>query len=278
MRDSTIGVLVAIFLVSCRTATPQHLPSETTPPVTPQTLVQFRNGGLNVEIRFQTLRDSSSPLHRFVFGIESIQAVFSVRGRATYDTAITLPLVNGTTGLREKLDTISTEGYGRWSNPLGVLLDTVRCRFEIATLDRRNYSVTFDTVMSLPADSTPPFVTVTPFIDAQTDTNIVFALLAKRNRGYGEDYHPTSERLRVQIFDSEGRLRFSSNTGIEYLQEVSPVQPRRGEIKRFTFEWPGTDDNGTILPAGRYTAVLSLVAKPYPYTASISFDWKGGKP
>ncbi|MCS7000278.1 MAG: BsuPI-related putative proteinase inhibitor [Bacteroidota bacterium] len=280
MRFGWVGVLTGVcVLIGCRGASGvlSGQPEVPPPPVAPVRFVEFRNGGLNVEIQFRTLRDTTSPLHHFVFGITAIDATLAIRGRAHYDTTLSLPVVNATTGFQEKRDTIITEAFARWSNPLGVPLDTVHCRFDIIMMDGKRYQTAFDTVLALPDDSTRPFITVAPFIDAQTDSSVTFALLAVRHRGYGEDYHPTSERLRVQIFDEQGRLRFSSNTGMDFLQEISAVQPKRGEIKRFTFEWPGTDDEGNPLPPGRYTAVLSLVAKPYPYTARISFEWKGGR-
>lgn len=275
MQYSSILLCFGMLLISCRTIAPST--SNDQVPVKPRTVVEFRQGGLNLEIVFKTLRDTTSPQHHFVFGINTIEAAISIRGQSAFDTTVAMPIINGTTGMTEKRDSISTEALTRWSNPLGMLLDTVQCRFLITTLDGKRYVVVRDTVFGFPPDSTPPFITVTPSIDAQTDSTVRFALLAVRNRGYGEDYHPTSERFRVEIFDQEGRRRFSSNTGIEYLQEISPVEPKRGEVKRFTFEWPGTDDNGDPLPPGRYTAVLSLVTKPYPYKARISFEWKGSK-
>lgn len=275
MQYRSVLLCIGMLLLSCRTVAPSASTEQL--PVKPHTAVEFRHGGLNVEIVFKTLRDSTSPQHHFVFGINTIEAAISLRGRVAFDTTIAMPIINGTTGMTEKRDSISTEAFMRWSNPLGLPLDTVRCRFLITLLDGRQYSFVRDTVFGFPSDSTLPFITVTPFIDAQTDSSVTFALLAVRNRGYGEDYHPTSERFRVEIFDEQGQRRFSSNTGIEYLQEIAPVEPKRGEIKRFTFEWPGTDDNGETLPPGRYRAVLSLVARPYPYTAQISFEWKGSK-
>jgi len=273
-----IGTIVVVVIAGCRSAAPPPSPSVAIPrpPVLPSTNVQFMRGGLNVEVQFATLRDTTSPLHHFVFSIDTLRVRLQLRGRARFDTLLYLPLVNGSSGLREKIDTITTEGYGRWSNPLGLPLDSVRCIFEATTLQHQQYAIAVDTAFHLPPDSIKPFVTVTPFIDEQTDSSITFALLAQRHRGFGEDYHPTSERFRVEIFDQDGNLRFSSNHGIDYLQAIYPVEPRiAGEFKRYTFEWLGYDNAGDILPPGRYTAVLSLVAKPYPYTARVSFDWQG---
>jgi len=255
---------------------PPQLVAHHAPPVPPKIDLRIERRGISLDVMVATLRDTTSPQHRFVFGIDSIVALLQLRGRSNFDTTLYLALINGTTGFREKLDSISTEGTAYWSNPLGLAIDTLQCVIRFSTLARKQYEVRLDTVLSLPVDSMPPFITVTPFIDAQTDSSVTFALLAQRNRGTGEDYHPTSERFRVEIFDERGSLRFASNAGMNYLQEVSSVEPRRrGELKRYTFEWPGTDNEGVPLPPGRYTAVLSIVAKPYPYTARIAFDWKG---
>jgi len=270
---------VFLVLVSCRTMqSSTELLRSADPPVRPQIKVEFDRGVITLDVRFTTLRDSTSRAHHFVFGIDSIIAHLQLRGRSQFDTTLYLALINGTSGLREKVDSIGTAGLASWTNPLGLAIDTLRWSITVHTLMRDRYTIQFDTVMALPADSTPPFMSVTPFIDLQTDSNITFALLAQRNRGVGEDYHPTSERLRLEIFDEHGTLRFASNAGMSFLQQVMPVEPRRrGELKRYTFEWPGFDNEGNLLPPGRYIAVLSLVAKPYPYTASIPFDWKGVK-
>jgi len=279
MRMCLVVAIVAVMVGGCRSAAPRQSSREVpSPPVQPTTAIEFRRSGIYIEVRFATLRDTTSPLHHFVFGIDTLRALLQLRGRAQFDTLIYLPIINGTTGIREKLDTITTEGVAQWSNPLGLPLDSVRCVIEATTLDHKLYAITRDTVFSLPPDSIKPFVTVTPHIDQQTDTSITFALLAQRHRGFGEDYHPTSERFRVEIIDERGQLRFSSNYGMDYLQAIYPVEPRiPGEFKRYTFEWFGYDNEGNLLPPGRYTAVLSLVAKPYPYSARITFDWPGGK-
>ncbi len=277
-------VLIAVAVVAviagggCRTATTTAAASTTPmPPVLPQTVVEYYRGGINIEVRFLTIRDSTSPLHHFVFSIDSLRMWLQLRGRSRFDTLLYLPIVNGSSGLREKIDTITTEGYARWSNPQGLALDSVRCIIEATTLNHQRYRLTKDTILRVPLDSVKPFVTVTPALDAVTDTSITFALLAQRHRGFGEDYHPTSERFRVEIFDESGALRFSSNYGVDYLQAIYPVEPRiPGEYKRYSFEWLGYDNEGNILPPGRYTAVLSIVAKPYPYTARLQFDWRGG--
>lgn len=272
-----IGVLlwVMVLVSGCRTASPPES-HDIPPPVRPILKLEFQRGGLNIAARFETLRDTTSPLHHFVFSIDTLRAVLQIRGRAHYDTVLVLPQISGTTGIREKIDSISVEGFDRWSNPLGIPLDTVRYRLELTTLQRQRYAVTFDTVLALPADSTLPYVSVTPFIDVRTDSTITFALLAQRHRGFGEDYYPTSERMRVEIFDDKGQLRFSSNYQLDFMQAIAPVEPKfRGDVKRFTFEWPGVDNTGEPLPPGHYVARLSLVTKPYPYSAQIEFEWQG---
>lgn len=265
------------ILVACRTfQQPLEQFGQYAPPVPPHIELRLERRTLSIEVKFTTLRDTTSPLHHFVFGVDSITALLQLRGRSNFDTTLYFALINGTTGFREKIDSISTEGIAYWSNPLGLTIDTLHCEIRISTLAGNRYAVRLDTVLALPFDSMPPFITVTPFIDAATDSSVTFALLAQRNRGTGEDYHPTSERLRVEIFDEHGNLRFASNAGMNYLQEIGSIEPqRRGELKRYTFEWPGTDNDGNPLPPGRYTAVLSIVAKPYPYTARIAFEWKG---
>ncbi|GIV56747.1 MAG: hypothetical protein KatS3mg040_1515 [Candidatus Kapaibacterium sp.] len=269
--------LTLCLLVSCRTVQhPQQQPRLDAPPVPPKVGLSVERGVLTLDVRFTALRDTTSPQHHFVFGIDSMTALLQVRGQARFDTTLYLALINGTSGFQEKIDSIGTEGIAHWTNPLGLPVDTLHCVIRISTLARKQYVVQLDTVLALPVDSMPPFVTVTPFIDAHTDSSITFALLARRNRGAGGDYHPTSEHFRIEIYDERGALRFASNTGMDFLQVLSPVEPRRrGELKRYTFEWPGYDNEGNILPPGRYTAVLSIVAKPYPYTARIPFEWKG---
>ncbi len=151
------------LLVSCRTVQhPQQQSRLDAPPVPPQVGLSVERGVLTLDVRFTTLRDTTSPQHHFVFGIDSIIALLQVRGQARFDTTLYLALINGTSGFQEKIDSIGTEGIAHWTNPLGLPIDTLHCEIRISTLTRKQYVVQLDTVLALPRDSMPPFVTVTP--------------------------------------------------------------------------------------------------------------------
>ncbi|MCX7930610.1 MAG: hypothetical protein N2663_07820, partial [Chlorobi bacterium] len=139
-------LLLVTCVVGCRFAATQSAQQllDRQLPVMPTTKLEFSHSGINLDIRFMTVRDTTSPLHHFVFSIDTLMATLHIRGRSVFDTTLYLPIVNGSSGLREKLDTITTEGFARWSNPQGLFLDSVRCVYVATTLRGEQYTIVRD--------------------------------------------------------------------------------------------------------------------------------------
>lgn len=240
------------------------------------TATRVRGGSVSFEYLYLVPHDTANATFRLLFSVTESYCVIIDPNRGVLDTIDMRP-VTGITSIDETNDSLVLNGKGYWTNMnsaeydeliFDVVLvaggrsyhDARRIRLEAATEEQKS----------------SPLVYVEPYIDEQTDSTVTFALLARRNRGASIDYFPSSERLRVEVISADGRMIFSSNHGMQYLQEIQPVQPlKREELHRYTFTWVGKDNNGGTVPAGTYTVNLILVTKPEVYKAQTRLDWKG---
>ncbi|MFN4769075.1 MAG: hypothetical protein ACK45R_02270 [Candidatus Kapaibacterium sp.] len=240
------------------------------------TATRVRGGSVSFEYLYLVPHDTSNATFRLLFSVTESYCVIIDPNRGILDTIDMRP-VTGITSIDETNDSLVLNGRGYWTNVNTVeydelIFDVVLVAGGQSYHDARRVRLAAATE----EQKASPLVYVDPFIDEQTDSTVTFALLARRNRGASIDYFPSSERLRVEVLSADGRVIFSSNHGMQYLQEVQPVQPlKREELHRYTFTWGGKDNNGVDVPPGYYTVNLILVAKPEVYKAQTRLDWKG---
>lgn len=275
-------LVIPLFLSNCKSAGTANDFSEYGSPLKTDVILNtFREngGGLSVDFMIPFLRDSSNPAYKIMERYESMTGIIIHPQLGVVDTFDIAPLTH-TTGIEEKIDSLNYLGYFRWFNPKAYDFEklTIVIKVQCPNNERYYYSKAVDLPISAGKGSVP-FVTATPFIDESSDSLVDFALLCKRNRGFAIDYHPSSEKFRVEIESLSGEKIFSSNYGTNFMQQIYPVEPKRiNEIKRYNYKWYGLDNKGNKVPSGKYKAIVQVVAKPEPYKATIEFEWKGNKP
>lgn len=115
---------------------------------------------------------------------------------------------------------------------------------------------------------------LTPSYSTIANGNIEFMLQAKRIK-IADEYLPNSESFRVEIFNLGGKMLFSSDYQMNYLQVIGEVEPKNiGEIHTYKYTWNRTDNNKQKIPTGKYRAILCIPAKPNHYTSTINFEIK----
>jgi hypothetical protein len=135
-------------------------------------------------------------------------------------------------------------------------------------------------MMNTPGDSSQTTtgknaLDLTPEIEIKNDTLVLFSVQAVRNFVVEDEYIPSSETLRVRIFSTKGAELWNSGQDQVFKQVIMNVLPEKvGETYRYSVEWNGRKNNGALLGPGKYTVVMTIPAKPRPYTASKEFDWK----
>ncbi len=104
---------------------------------------------------------------------------------------------------------------------------------------------------------------------------IAFRLRVRRFLPPPQEYFPSSERLRVELFDGVKQL-WSSATGVPFLQVIGEVEPRQpGEERLYEYRWNRQLHSGETLPAGRYRVCMSLPAQPRQYVVCLPLEWHG---
>lgn len=240
------------------------------------TAQRVRGGSVNFDYLYLVPHDTSDAAFRTLFEVSESYCVVIDPKRGPLDTIDIRP-ITGVTSMDEATDSLIVTGKGYWLNSSMTEYDELI--FDVAMFSRGTWyhdarRIRLDAASD--DQKASPLMYVEPFIDEQTDSSVTFALLARRNRGASIDYYPTSERLRVQIVSADGLEVFASNKGMNYLQEVQPVEPfQREQLHRYLYSWNGRDNSGAFVRAGTYTVQLSLPVKPEPYQATIKLDWKG---
>lgn len=249
-----------------------------TPPPVPSTFTatRVRGGSVTFEYLYLVPHDTGNAAFRALFDVSESYCVVIDPQRGVLDTIDIRP-ITGVTSMDESIDSLVVTGKGYWVNSFmteyeELIFDVVlqsggrtfhdarRVRLEAVTEEQK----------------ASPLMYVEPLIDEQTDSSVTFALLAKRNRGSSIDYFPSSERLRVEIVAADGTVVFASNHGMNYLQEVQPVEPlQREHLHRYVYTWGGLGNDGRPVRPGTYTVRMKLVVKPEPYEARTVMEWKG---
>jgi hypothetical protein len=108
-----------------------------------------------------------------------------------------------------------------------------------------------------------------------TAHGLIFRLRVRRRLPPPSEYFPSSERLRVELFDGVKQV-WSSAAGVMFLQVIGEVEPRQpGEEQLYEYRWDGQLRTGEALPAGRYRVCMSLPAQPQQYVVCLPLEWDG---
>lgn len=118
-------------------------------------------------------------------------------------------------------------------------------------------------------------LSLTPKIQIENDSSVLFIVNAKRNYIVEKEYFPNSEALRIEILTVTGKLLYSSNYNANYFQVVKKVLPEEiGNTYEYKIYWDGKDNNHSKLPPGKYEVRMTLPAIPSNYMTQTTFDWR----
>jgi hypothetical protein len=115
-------------------------------------------------------------------------------------------------------------------------------------------------------------MTLVPSVKEQTSDYIAFSLNATRNKTVEGEYLPSSEDLRIFIFDSKGAIVWNSSHNMNYLMVIGEVLPIKiGASHEYIGHWNKKDNNGKSIQPGSYTAKLIIPAVPNNYSIDLAF-------
>lgn len=266
-------LLLLFFVIQCQTMD-QGKEKYPEPPFRPELTAKRTFGGtVTFSLALTGSGTDESPSLRFVRSIRDITLIVRTpSGRE--DTLDPILSSSGQVSQDYKTASLTIHGEALWDNPSAEPFDSLTVHLLIETFDAGNYLATY--TFFLPpvqqSQQVQPPLKIEPRIEQEDDSTIVFVLLAERVRFLEREYFPTSERLRVEIYDQKGNLLWSSAVGRAFLQVIGPVEPQSiGEVYRYELDWNGTDQNGQKLPPGHYTAKLILPIVPAPMQATVEF-------
>ncbi|MBC8145463.1 MAG: hypothetical protein H7X80_07745 [bacterium] len=134
----------------------------------------------------------------------------------------------------------------------------------------------------LPAAAAPPRNVREPLVLSlsikELGKMVEFVLDVERtSASSAEEFLPTGERYRIEVYDDGSELVWSSSSGKMFTQALGPVVPERvGDKVTYREVFDGSSEVARgRLGAGRYRVVATVPAKPRPYDVREEFTWGG---
>lgn len=104
-----------------------------------------------------------------------------------------------------------------------------------------------------------------PLVNKLSERTFQFTLFTTRNFTDRESIAST-EKLRVEIVDKNGKQVWASNRKAKYLQMITFVQPEKvGEFYRYNLIWNCTNNANNPVEEGTYNVVITIPSLPKPY-------------
>jgi len=121
------------------------------------------------------------------------------------------------------------------------------------------------------SNDTKEAMTLKPSIKEQAKDYISFSLLASRNKNVEGEYLPSSEDLRIMVYNSQGMPVWNSSHNMNFLMVIGEVLPNKvGSTHEYIGHWNKKDNNGKTVPPGSYTVRLIIPAVPSNYSADLA--------
>lgn len=112
-----------------------------------------------------------------------------------------------------------------------------------------------------------------PYMFEISDSLVLFGIDVIRISSPGEEYFPTSERLRIEIQNMLGKTVWRSDEDVYFLQVIGDVEPREiGSCYRYTKFWNRKDNNGKFIAKGKFKVILTLPIHPKPITKYLEIN------
>jgi len=102
-----------------------------------------------------------------------------------------------------------------------------------------------------------------PGIFFLSDSLFIFYLDLIRLQRSGNEYFPTSERLKIILRNNSGKIIWSSDYDLNFLQVIGNVEPSEvGSIHRYIVPWNRTSNDGKFVESGEFDVLFILPTKP----------------
>jgi hypothetical protein len=98
------------------------------------------------------------------------------------------------------------------------------------------------------------------------NSQYLLGIAAFRRNTVEDEYIPSSEDFRAEIFSYKGKLLWSSNFNINYMQQIMKVKPVENyKANLYSVIWDGKTNNKKNMRSGDYKIKLLIPTKPKPY-------------
>jgi len=119
----------------------------------------------------------------------------------------------------------------------------------------------------------PEIMELTGKFDTIEDGFAKFTLTARRIKAVDDEYLPSSENFRVEIFSEKGQMVWNSSKGQNFFMVISDLEPKKeGDSKTYEIIWNFNNNDNKKVKLGKYFAYLIIPSKPENYKCRIEFE------
>lgn len=175
--------------------------------------------------------------------------------------------------------------YLIWSCPGGIERDSLRFGFSFVKSVRAFYPVTkyYREILKETANqsdknkmglhkSATPGLYLIPYAK-KIDDNVEFGAVSIRTANVANEYIPTSENFRAEIFSPKNEKVWDSYSDKNFLQAITKVEPEKfGEKKNNSYIWDGKNKAGGKAIGGKYSVNMIIPSQPIQYSVFINFN------
>ncbi len=253
-----------LFITAC--ANPKNTAVIKIPPFKPEVIIYQCGDSLNIALSISELNNKKDGKRNFLESIKNSEINFYFGKRPVKHLALKDFLIKKT--INDSNELMLYGGFARfnWPNPKTRTHDMT---VEIKIFTKKSiYAIktNYTKILSDYIVQCNGALDLLPFEIKSSDTSYVLGMAAVRRDMNEDEYVPSSEDFRAEIFTYKGTLLWSSNFNMNYMQLISEVKPIKiGEAYLFTTIWNGRKNNKKKVRSGDYKIKLLLPVQPHPY-------------
>lgn len=259
-----ISILLLLVILSCSNIEKDGVTK--LPPFKPNIKIYECNNEYYIQVLYTATSVSKKGKKKFIESIKKIKVSFLLGKRLIKEFVLkgypVQELAEDSTNLTAF---ISTSSF-KWKNP-SIRTNEMNAKITIYTT-KEIYSITrkYGKLFSKMNVTCNGSMYLIPLEIKAGATKYILGIAAIRKKIVEDEYLPSSEDIRAEIFTYKGKLLWSSNYNMNYMTLIQDVQPTRiDSINLYTLVWNGKKNDKKKMNTDDYTLRLTIPAKPNAY-------------
>lgn len=271
-----IALIFVVILMACSGINKDKLMDLKLPPFKPNLTVQSKNDSMRIDMNYFLVAYEKNAKSDFINSIKSVDININLGNRSIRSTKVKPEKINKQFGEFRM-------SYALFASAV-FLLENKNLRQENLTVELviatnssiYSYKKSVDECLSMNISDNREVMDLLPTFYKIDTSTFAIGLLAKRNRMDNEEYLPSSEEMRAEVYSKMGSIIWSSNQDMNYTMQIGKVLPDSvDQTHLYLYQWDFMMNSGRKIPDGDYKIKLTIPAKPHPYFVISDFNLGG---